>query len=167
VAPSEAGTRPKLMDSAIYGRGWAEDMPCRETTLEAIETVTGTGRRRTSGRADYTLRVRASNESEPVAVALPEAKKATLPPGHVSTRQTDIWRPPTATCGSFSHQRDICSSSSIKRRAVAAPHSPFGVPFTGRVSCTIRAGLRSPERAQRTDARKVHPESSAGRKAMD
>ena len=82
MALSEADTRAKLIDPAIYARGWTEDMICRETTLGAIEIVAGKARRRTSGRTDYTLRVRLSSESQPVAVALIEAKKDTLPPGH-------------------------------------------------------------------------------------
>jgi type I restriction enzyme R subunit len=82
VPLSEADTRAKLIDPAIYARGWTEEMICRETTLGAIEIVAGKARRRTSGRTDYTLRVRVSCESQPVAVALIEAKKDTLPPGH-------------------------------------------------------------------------------------
>lgn len=79
---SEADTRAKLIDPAIHGRGWSEDMICRETTLGAVEIIGGKARRRSAGRTDYTLRVRVSNESQPVAVALLEAKKDTLPPGH-------------------------------------------------------------------------------------
>ena len=82
VALSEADTRAKLIDPAIYARGWSEDMICRETTLGAVEIVAGKARRRSGGRTDYTLRVRVSTETQPVAVALIEAKKDTLPPGH-------------------------------------------------------------------------------------
>ena len=79
---SEADTRAKLIDPAIYARGWSEDLICRETTLGAVEIIGGKARRRAGGRTDYTLRVRVSQESQPVAVALIEAKKDTLPPGH-------------------------------------------------------------------------------------
>jgi type I restriction enzyme, R subunit len=72
----------RVRKSLIYARGWSEDMICRETTLGAIEIIAGKARRRISGRTDYTLRVRLGNESQPVAVALIEAKKDTLPPGH-------------------------------------------------------------------------------------
>ena len=79
---SEADTRAKLIDPAIHARGWSEDFICRETTLGAVEIVAGKGRRRAMGRTDYTLRIRVNSETQPVAVALLEAKKDTLPPGH-------------------------------------------------------------------------------------
>jgi type I restriction enzyme R subunit len=82
VTLSEADTRAKLIDPAIYARGWSEDMICRETTLGAVEIVAGKARRRARGRTDYTLRVRVTNEAQPVAVALIEAKKESLPPNH-------------------------------------------------------------------------------------
>lgn len=79
---SEADTRAKLIDPAIHARGWTEDLICREVTLGAVEIVNGKGRRRSSGRTDYTLRVRVNSETQPVALALIEAKKESLPPGH-------------------------------------------------------------------------------------
>jgi len=79
---SEADTRAKLIDPAIHARGWSEDYICREVTLGSVEIVNGTGRRRASGRTDYTLRIRVNSETQPVAVALLEAKRNTLPPGH-------------------------------------------------------------------------------------
>lgn len=82
MALSETDTRAKLIDPAIHARGWSEDMICRETTLGMVEIIAGRGRRRSGGRTDYTLRVRVGTESQPVAVALLEAKKDTLPPGH-------------------------------------------------------------------------------------
>ncbi len=57
-------------------------MICRETTLGAVEIIAGKARRRSGGRTDYTLRIRVNAETQPVAVALIEAKKDTLPPGH-------------------------------------------------------------------------------------
>ncbi|MFO0875669.1 MAG: DEAD/DEAH box helicase family protein [Phycisphaerales bacterium] len=82
MALTEADTRAKLIDPAIHARGWTEDLICREVTLGAVEIVNGKGRRRSSGRTDYTLRVRVNAETQPVAVALIEAKKESLPPGH-------------------------------------------------------------------------------------
>jgi type I restriction enzyme R subunit len=82
VPLSEADTRAKLIDPAIHQCGWSEDMICRETTLGAVEIIAGKARRRSGGRSDYTLRIRVNAESQPVAVALIEAKKDTLPPGH-------------------------------------------------------------------------------------
>lgn len=79
---SEADTRAKLIDPAIHARGWTEEHICREVTLGAVEIVNGKGRRRASGRTDYTLRIRVNSETQPVAVALIEAKKDSLPPGH-------------------------------------------------------------------------------------
>ena len=66
--------------AAIYAQGWSEDMICRETTLAAVEIIAGKPRRRAGGRTDYTLRLRVSQKSQPVAVAVIEAKKDTLPP---------------------------------------------------------------------------------------
>jgi type I restriction enzyme R subunit len=82
LALSEADTRAKLIDPAIHERGWSEDLICRETTLGAVEIVAGKARRRSGGRTDYTLRVRVNTDAQPVALALLEAKKDTLPPGH-------------------------------------------------------------------------------------
>src|SRR5205085_4798729 len=82
LARSEADTRAKLIDPAIHARGWTEDLIKREETLGAVEIVAGKPRRRSGGRTDYTLRIRLNPETQPVAVALLEAKKDTLPPGH-------------------------------------------------------------------------------------
>jgi type I restriction enzyme R subunit len=82
LALSEADTRAKLIDPAIRACGWSEDLICRETTLGAVEIIAGKARQRSGGRTDYTLRVRVSSQAQPVAVALLEAKKDTLPPGH-------------------------------------------------------------------------------------
>lgn len=79
---SEADTRAKLIDPAIHARGWTEDHIKREETLGAVEVLAGKPRRRSGGRTDYTLRIRLNPETQPVAVALLEAKKDTLPPGH-------------------------------------------------------------------------------------
>ena len=79
---SEADTRAKLIDPAVHHRGWTEDHIKREETLGKVEVVAGKPRRLSSGRTDYTLRIRLNAETQPVAVALMEAKKDTLPPGH-------------------------------------------------------------------------------------
>jgi len=82
TALNEADTRAKLIDPAIYRCGWSEEFISREQTLGAVEVVAGKGRRRATGRTDYTLRIRINAETQPVAVALLEAKKESLPPGH-------------------------------------------------------------------------------------
>jgi len=79
---SEADTRAKLIDPAIHKRGWTEDMIRREETAGTIEVIGGKARRRAKGRVDYVLRVKVNSNTQPVAVALIEAKKDTLPPGH-------------------------------------------------------------------------------------
>ena len=78
----EADTRAKLIDPALHWRGWTEDLIRREETAGAIEVVEGRPRRRARGRVDYVLRVRVNAESQPVAVALIEAKAEDLPPTH-------------------------------------------------------------------------------------
>ena len=79
---SEADTRAKLIDPAIHARGWTEEHIKREESAGAVEIVAGKARRRARGRTDYTLRIRVTTEAQPVAVALFEAKKESLPPGH-------------------------------------------------------------------------------------
>lgn len=79
---SEADTRAKLIDPALHARGWHEDMIRREETAGAIEIIGGKARRRARGHVDYTLRIKVAADAQPVAVALIEAKKNTLPPGH-------------------------------------------------------------------------------------
>jgi len=83
---SEADTRAKLIDPAIHKRGWSEDLIRREETVGAIDIVGGKARRRSKGRVDYTLRVRVSPNTQPVALGLIEAKRAGLPPGHGLTQ---------------------------------------------------------------------------------
>jgi type I restriction enzyme R subunit len=78
----EADTRAKLIDPALHARGWTEDLIRREETAGAIEVIEGRPRRRAHGRVDYVLRVRVNASSQPVAVALIEAKAEDLPPTH-------------------------------------------------------------------------------------
>ncbi len=79
---SEADTRAKLIDPAIYACGWAEDAIRREETAGAIDILQGSARKRSKGRVDYTLRLRLRADAQPVTVALIEAKAADLPPNH-------------------------------------------------------------------------------------
>lgn len=79
---SEADTRSKLIDPAIHRRGWTEDLIRREETAGTVEIVDGKARRRARGKIDYVLRVKVSVDTQPVALALIEAKKESLPPGH-------------------------------------------------------------------------------------
>jgi len=79
---NESDTRAKLIDPALHARGWTEDVIRREETAGAIEIIDGQPRKRARGRVDYTLRVKVSPDTQPVAVALIEAKAEDLPPAH-------------------------------------------------------------------------------------
>lgn len=78
----EADTRAKLIDPAIHKRGWTEDLIRREETAGSVEIINGKARRRSRGKIDYVLRVKINLETQPVALALIEAKKESLPAGH-------------------------------------------------------------------------------------
>jgi type I restriction enzyme R subunit len=79
---NEADTRAKLIDPAIYKRGWTEDLIRREETAGTVEIINGKARRRARGKIDYVLRVKVNVDTQPVAMALIEAKKSSLPAGH-------------------------------------------------------------------------------------
>jgi type I restriction enzyme R subunit len=79
---SEADTRAKLIDPALHHCGWTEDLIKREETAGTIEIIDGRARRRGRGRTDYTLRVKVNPDTQPVAVAVLEAKAEHLPPTH-------------------------------------------------------------------------------------
>ncbi len=79
---NEADTRAKLIDPAIHKRGWTEDLIRREETVGAVEILNGKARRRSHGKIDYVLRVKVGADTQPVALALIEAKKESHPPGH-------------------------------------------------------------------------------------
>lgn len=70
---NEADTRAKLIDPALYARGWSEDRIKREETDGEVDIIGGRPRRRDK-RVDYTLRVISPAGKQPVAVALIEAK---------------------------------------------------------------------------------------------
>jgi type I restriction enzyme R subunit len=78
----ESDTRAKLIDPAIHAQGWHEDMIRREETAGTIEIIGGKARRRARGQVDYILRLKIAADTQPVAIALIEAKKEKLPPGH-------------------------------------------------------------------------------------
>ena len=77
---SEADTRAKLIDPALHQRGWTEDLIRREETERGIDIIDGKPRRRERGRTDYLLRVRVNITTQPVAIALIEAKRSDEPP---------------------------------------------------------------------------------------
>lgn len=79
---NEADTRAKFIDPAIHKCGWTEDLIRREETAGTVEIINGKARRRARGKIDYVLRVKVNVDTQPVALALIEAKKESLPPGH-------------------------------------------------------------------------------------
>jgi len=78
----EADTRAKLIDPAIHARGWTEDFIRREETAGTIEIIDGKPRKQAKGRVDYVLRVKVNPDTQPLAVALIEAKAEDYPPTH-------------------------------------------------------------------------------------
>jgi type I restriction enzyme R subunit len=80
---NEADTRAKLIDPAIHAKGWTEDLIRREESAPPIQFDGNLKpRRKGRGRVDYLLRVKVNPDTQPVAVALIEAKKENLPPAH-------------------------------------------------------------------------------------
>lgn len=79
---NEADTRAKLIDPAIHARGWTEDLIRREESARTVEIINGKPRRRHKGRIDYTLRIKVTPDTQPVTIALIEAKKEDLPANH-------------------------------------------------------------------------------------
>lgn len=79
---NEADTRAKLIDPALHSRGWTEDLIRREERAAPIDIVGDRARRRNKKRTDYTFRLKLRGDSQPVAVALIEAKQEGLPPSH-------------------------------------------------------------------------------------
>jgi type I restriction enzyme R subunit len=77
---SEADTKAKLIDPVLHKRGWTEDLIRREETDCGIVVIDGKPRRSKRGRTDYLLRIRLNINTQPVAVALIEAKRSNEPP---------------------------------------------------------------------------------------
>ena len=78
---NEADTRAKLIDPAIHKRGWTEDLIRREESAGEVEIINGKPRRRGRGKIDYVLRVKVNLDTQPVALALIEAKRENLHAG--------------------------------------------------------------------------------------
>ncbi len=77
----EADTRAKLIDPKLHSREWTEDFIRREETAGGIEIINGIAHVAPRGRIDYTLRLRVTLHSQPVAVAYIEAKAEKEAPG--------------------------------------------------------------------------------------
>ncbi len=72
---TEADTRAKLIDPALYQQGWTEAHIRREQTAGTIELTEDGAERLAPGRIDYVLRLLVSEGTQPVAVAYVEAKR--------------------------------------------------------------------------------------------
>ncbi len=81
MSRNEAATRAQLIDPVLHEKGWTEDLIRREETEGEAQIVAGRPRKR-GGRADYVLRVRVAPGTQPVAVALIEAKPERRAPAH-------------------------------------------------------------------------------------
>lgn len=77
---SEADTKAKLIDPVLHSRGWTEDLIRREETEQGIDIIDGKPKRRQRSRTDYLLRIRVNISTQPIAVALIEAKRSDEPP---------------------------------------------------------------------------------------
>ncbi|MBI3249671.1 MAG: DEAD/DEAH box helicase family protein [Deltaproteobacteria bacterium] len=77
---NESDTRAKLIDPVLHSRNWTEDLIRREETAGTIQIIDGKPRKSARGRVDYALRIKVTSDSQPVAVAIIEAKAEDLPP---------------------------------------------------------------------------------------
>jgi type I restriction enzyme R subunit len=77
---NEAQTRFELINPALRQRGWNETNIKVEATSGGITVIDGKARRR-RGSTDYLLRLQVSKDTQPVAIALIEAKAEGKSPG--------------------------------------------------------------------------------------
>ncbi|MBC7853293.1 MAG: DEAD/DEAH box helicase family protein [Pirellulaceae bacterium] len=86
MSRNEAQTRFDLIDPAIVSRGWDRADIRLEETAAAVDIVEHRGqkqgRRRPKGRTDYVLRRPLGAGSEPIPLAILEAKREEKPPEH-------------------------------------------------------------------------------------
>jgi len=75
---SETDTRAKLINPALYIRGWTEDHIRREENAGSLYKYRGRWRR-DQKFADYLLRIPIGDNPEPVAIAVIEAKRNRKP----------------------------------------------------------------------------------------
>lgn len=79
---NESDTRAKLIDPALKTRGWTEQHIKREESAGRIAIIGGKPVQARNGRTDYTLRIQVTKDSQPLAVAVVEAKAEDKHPGH-------------------------------------------------------------------------------------
>ena len=80
MSRNEAQTRYELVDPALRSRGWNETNVKVEVTYGAIIHIDGKARR-CKGRTDYLLRLEVTKDTQPIALALIEAKAEDKSPG--------------------------------------------------------------------------------------
>jgi len=82
MSRNEAQTRYELIDPMLRLRGWdGANTLVEAKTPGGITAIDGKARRRNSGRTDYLLHIEVSNGTQPIAVALIEAKPENKSPG--------------------------------------------------------------------------------------
>lgn len=132
VGMNAAETRAKLIDPAIHARGWTEDLIKREESAGAIEIADGTPRRRGRGRIDYLIRLKVNPDTQPVAVALIEAKAEDLPPTHGLEQATGYADPSRRFHVPFSYSTNghlfVESDDFTKRMSTPRPLADFPLP---------------------------------------
>lgn len=79
---NEAQTRFELIDPALETRGWLRSDIRIEVTAAQIDIIDDKPVRRPAGRTDYILRRPLDGNSEPLPLAIIEAKREGLPPEH-------------------------------------------------------------------------------------
>lgn len=80
---NEAQVRFEVIDPALEDRGWNRRTDIRvEETAKPIDIVNHQPRERPAGRTDYVLRRPLTPGTEPVPLAILEAKHEGLPPEH-------------------------------------------------------------------------------------
>jgi type I restriction enzyme R subunit len=79
---NEAQTRFELIDPALEQRGWLRSDIRIEETAAPVDIVYHKGQRRAKGRTDYVLRRPLESGTEPIPLAIIEAKREGLPPEH-------------------------------------------------------------------------------------
>jgi type I restriction enzyme, R subunit len=67
---------------ALHARQWTEDLIKGEESAGSVQIIDGKPVKEKKGRIDYTLRVRVNPSTQPLAVALIEAKVEHLPPNY-------------------------------------------------------------------------------------
>jgi type I restriction enzyme R subunit len=166
---SEADTHAKLVNPAIYARGWTEDHIKREETTGAVEIMAGRARRRSRGRTDLTLRVIVTARMQPVALAVMEVKKDSLPPGQGLDQAKGYAKAARlnvpfvfSTNGHLFVEFDRRTGQTTDPR----PMSEFPSPADLRARYEAAVGFSLDSPAQRACARSAPGDESAGRRGV-